>query len=257
VLGCLAVAPALAHAAEAADTPVTDDEAVIQLQEPTAPLRWFQLSDWYQPTLYGDEGIINQVVFRTVLPFTINDSLFVTRLTQQVTVSATSGKVGFVDPELILIRVFSEAWGRWGLGFDLQPPTGADNLTSHKLNVGPAIGFATSSNASVQYGLYIRTYWSVSGESSAKDVGKVNLQPLYSLKLGHGQSLSLGQTQFVYDTIASRWNSLQVGLNYSRVFNLLGRRWTPNAEIDHDFENRKGNAMWTVRVGITMFQKGP
>ena len=252
LLGCLAALHFPAQAAE-----VTDDEAVIQLQEPTAPLRWFQLSDWYKPTLYGEEGNINQLVFRTVLPFTINDTLFITRFTQQCTVSATSGKTGCLDPELLLIRVFSEVWGRWGIGVDIQPPTGAESLTSHKWSVGPVLGFATSSAAPVQYGLYVRSYWSVSGKNSAKDVGVVNLQPVCSVKLGHGHALSLGQTQFVYDTVASHWMSLQVGLNYSSVFRFFGRRWTPSAELDHDFENRKGNAMWTARLGLTMFEPGP
>lgn len=172
VLACLAGSPALGEAAE-----ISDDQAVIELQEPTAPLRWFQLSDWYEPTLYGEEGNINQLVFRTVLPFTIHDEIYLTRFTQQCTVSATSGRTGCLDPELILVRIFNEAWGRWGLGVDVMPPTGAENMTSSKWSVGPVLGFATSSAAPVQYGLYVRTYWSVAGNSSPRTWARSTCSP--------------------------------------------------------------------------------
>jgi hypothetical protein len=255
----LSAIPACAWAQQASAADLTrsanDDQAAIEINDPTSPLRWFQLSDWYNASLHDQSGSINDIVFRTVLPFTVAGDLYALRFTQQVTASAYNGKTGGQDPEFIFLRVLDEGWGRWLVGTVVKPPTGAESQTSHAWSLGPALGLTTSSEAPVQYGAYLRAGWSVDAPSNAKPTGIINLQPVVNIKLGNGQALSLGQSQLEYDTVTGHWKSLQLGVKYDRVFTIGGRKWAPYAETDYDFENTKGNPMWTIRVGITMFEK--
>lgn len=232
----------------------SDDQGVVEINDPTSPLRWFQLSDWYNASLHDQSGSINDAVFRAVLPFTIAGDLYAMRFTQQYTLSSYNDKTGGQDPEFIFLRVIGEARGRGLLGMVVRPPTGAESQTSHSWELGPALGLTTSSAGPVQYGAYLRAWWSVDTPSNAKPVGIINLQPVVNIKLGNGQALSLGQTQLEYDTAKGHWKSLQLGLKYDKAFTIGGRKWAPYAEADYDFENTKGNPMWTIRAGFTVFE---
>ena len=131
--------------AQAQTRSTNDDQGVVEINDPTSPLRWFQLSDWYNASLHEESGSINDGVFRTVLPFTLAGDIYAVRFTQQYTISANNGKTGFQDPELILVRLISEPWGRWLVGLVVRPPTGAESQTSHAWSLGPALGLVTSS----------------------------------------------------------------------------------------------------------------
>ena len=235
-------------------TTADDDKAVVEINDPTSPLRWFQLSDWYNASLHGESGTINEGVFRTVLPFTIDGNQYAARFTQQDTVSASSGKKGMQDPELILVRIFNESWGRWMFGAVVDAPTGAEAETSNKWSAGPAVAISSSSAERVLYGVQVRSWFSFGGPDYAKNVGIINLQPLLNIKLGDGQALSLGESQLEWNTITNHWKSLQLGLRYDKALNFADRKWAPYAEADYDFESAKGNPMWTLRAGITMWE---
>ena len=251
-VGLLSSVAPLAVQAQTRST--NDDQGVIEINDPTSPLRWLQLSDWYNASLHGESGSINDGVFRAVLPFTVLGDQYAVRFTQQATISSYNNKNGFQDPELILVRLIDQGWGRWLVGMVVRPPSGAESLTSHAWSLGPALGFTTSSEAGVKYGAHLRGWWSVDAPSNAKPVGIINLQPVINIKLGNGQALTLGQSQLEYDTVKGHWKSLQLGLRYDKVFTIADRKWTPYFETDYDFENTKGNPAWTLRVGITMFE---
>ncbi len=249
VLGASLGPPALAQTRS-----VTDDQGVMEINDPTSPLRWFQLSDWYDASLHDETGTINEAVFRTVLPFTIDGNQYAARFTEQNTVSATSGKTGAQDPELILVRILPTSYGRWLAGVVIDAPIGAEAETSSKWSAGPALGFTTPTAERVQYGAYVRSWFSINGPSYASNVGIVNLQPVLNIKLGDGQALSLGESQLEYDTVSSHWKSQRLGVKYDKVFTIGGRKWAPYAETGYDFESTKGNPVWTLRAGITMFE---
>ena len=247
----LASASALAQALQ-----LSDDELSLQAESPLALLRTFQLYDLFQATLHDQEGSINQLEFRGVLPFRIGGLSNLFRITQYDTTASYNKKTGASDPELIYLGGLTPSWGRWGIGFVLEPPTGGEELTSYKWSMGPAAGFVNTSDATQQWGLFLRSYFAIQGRSSAKNVGIVNLQPIYDLSLGGGRSLSLGDTQLEYDTAESKWKSLQLGIKFGQVFNAWGQKWKPTAEVDYDFCRKKGNAMWTYRIGIIALVPG-
>ena len=83
--------------------------------------------------------------------------------------------------------------------------------------------------------MFAQSFFSFAGKSSADDVGIVNLQPIFSLPLGQGRSLSLGNSALIYDTSKSRWASLLLSANYGQVVGFAGYKWRPNAEVGYDF----------------------
>ncbi len=257
VLIGLASASASASASALAQAPqLSDDELSVQSEDPLAPLRTFQLYDLFQATLHDHEGSINKLEFRAVLPFRIGDLSNLFRITQDNTTASYNKKTGTDDPELIYLGGLTPSWGRWGIGFVLEPPTGGEELTSYKWSMGPSAGFTNTSNATQHWGLFLRSWFAIQGRSSAKNVGIVNLQPIYTLNLGGGRSLSLGDTQLEYDTAESKWKSLQVGIKFGQVFTAWGQKWKPTAEVDYDFCRTQGNAMWTYRIGIIALVPG-
>ena len=230
---------------------VDADQLAAQATDPTAQLMSFQLSDWYTASHHGIDDTANQVVLRAVLPFDLGQTRHIFRVTQPYATSSPAGR-GLVDTTVFDLVVFDQAWGRWGLGVAGTLPTGASGLSTDKWTAGPAGGFVNSSNKAFNWGVFVQSFFSFAGARSAPDVGIVNVQPIFSVPLGNGRSLSLGNSAFVYDTEKSRWASLLLGVNYGQVVTWAGHKWRPNVELDYDFRDLFGNQRWVVRAGISL-----
>ncbi len=236
-----------------AQTPgATDSDSLsAKATDPTASLMSFQVNDWYVPSLYGRDDSANQVVLRTALPFTLWGMNHILRLTQPFATSGPAGS-GAGDLTVFDVMVFDAAWGRWALGFAGQLPTGASRLSSDTWSVGPAAGFVNAQTKGTNWGVFVQSYFSVAGRDGARDIGIVNIQPVLSHQLGGGRSVSLGASQLVYDTEASRWSSVQLGVNYGQVVRAWGYAWRPNVELDRELRDLPGNPKWTLRLGVTL-----
>jgi len=239
---------ATAHAQQDANV----DELSAQATDPTASLMSFQLNDWYTANLHGTSGSINQVVFRTAIPFAFADTNHIFRLTQPYVTSSPSGTTGFTDTTIFDLMVFNEKWGRWGVGVSGTLPTGQEGLTTDKWTAGPALGFVNSSEKQFNWGLFTQTFFSFAGKGNAPAVGLANIQPIYSYQLGEGRSVGLGNSALVYDFERSRWSSLMLSLNYGQVVSFWGHKWRPNVEAGYDFNNDFGNQRWVVRAAIVL-----
>ncbi len=244
---------ALALAANAtAQQPASNDELAAQATDPTAALMSFQLNDWYTANFHGIDDTANQVVFRAAIPFGLGSTQHIFRVTQPYVTSSPAGITGITDTTVFDLMVFNQPWGRWGVGIAGTLPTGRDGLTTDKWTAGPAAGFVNSSNKQYNWGLFTQTFFSFAGKDNARDVGLINIQPIYSYQLGGGRSMSLGNSALVYDTENSRWSSLQLGVNYGQVVSFGGHKWRPNFEVDYDFKDDPGNPKWIFRLGIAL-----
>ncbi len=96
-----------------------------------------------------------------------------------------------------------------------------------------------------------QTFFSPAGGNQTSAVGLVDVQPIFSDQLGHGRSLSLGNSALVYD-VHHGWSSLMLGVNYGQVVSFAGHRWRPNYEVDYDFKQNTGNAEWVFRAGVAL-----
>jgi hypothetical protein len=245
------LSPAIPIAASAQDRS-NDEELAARATDPTASLMSFQLNDWYTANFHGLDDSANQIVFRAAIPFALGSTNHIFRVTQPYVTSSPSGATGFADTTIFDLVVFSQPWGRWGVGLSGTLPTGQDGLTTDKWTLGPAVGFVNSSDKQVNWGLFAQTFFSVAGKDDAADVGIINLQPIFSYQLGGGRSLSLGNSALVYDTEKTRWASLALGVNYGQVVTVAGHKWRPNIEADYDFKDDVGNPKWTIRAGIVL-----
>ena len=229
-----------------------DDELAAKATDPTASLMSFQLYDWFTPSYRDVDGSTNQIVFRAAIPFSVAGTSHIFRVTQPYATSSVGGGDGLVDTTLFDLMVFSQPWGRWGVGIAATLPTGSSGLTTDKWTAGPAIGFVNASDKRFNWGLFAQTFFSFAGKGSAADVGIVNVQPIFSLPLGQGRSLSLGNSALIYDTRNSRWSSLMLGANYGQVVSFGGHKWRPNVELDYDFRDGFGTPRWTFRAGAAL-----
>jgi hypothetical protein len=244
VFACLF--PTLAAAQESVD------QLAAQATDPTASLMSFQLNDWYTASLHDAGGTINQIVFRSAIPFDAFGHPNIFRITLPAFTNTPSGQTGLGDTTIFNLTVWNESWGRWGAGVSGSLPTGRDGLSSDKWTIGPAFGFVNSSSKEFNWGLFAQTFFSFAGQDSAPDVGLINIQPIFSYQLGGGRTLSVGNSALVYDTENSRWASLMLGVNYGQVVTWGGHKWRPNFEVDYDFRDTRGNPEWVVRAGIVL-----
>ena len=244
LFACLS--PALAAAQESVD------ELAAKATDPTASLMSFQLNDWYTASLHDAGGTINQIVFRSAIPFDALGHPNIFRITLPAFTNTPSGQTGLGDTTIFNLTVWNESWGRWGAGLSGSLPTGRDDLSSDKWTIGPAFGFVNSSSKEINWGLFAQTFFSFAGKDSAPDVGLINIQPIFSYQLGGGRTLSVGNSALVYDTEKSRWASLMLGVNYGQVVTWGGHKWRPNFEVDYDFRDTRGNPEWVVRAGIVL-----
>lgn len=244
-------AVALALAPLAVAQPASDDELAAKATDPTAALMSLQVNDWYTASHHGLDDTANYVVLRAAIPFRLAGAQHIFRITQPYATSSPAGS-GFADTTVFDLMVFDQPWGRWGVGLAATLPTGDNGLTTDKWTAGPALGFVNSSSKQYNWGAFVQTFFSFAGKSSARDVGLVNIQPIFSYRLGQGRSLSLGNSAFVYDTERSRWAALQLAVNYGQVTSFWGHKWRPNAEIGYDFQDDVGNPKWTIRLGLTL-----
>ena len=229
-----------------------DDALAAKATDPTAALMSFQLYDWYTPNYRDVDGSTNQIVFRAAIPFSMLGTQHIFRVTQPYVTSSAGGSSGFTDTTIFDLMTFNQPWGRWGVGIAGSLPTGGSGLSLDKWTAGPALGFVNSASTGYSWGLFAQSFFSFAGKEAADNVGIVNLQPIASMQLGGGRSLSLGNSALIYDTANSRWSSLQLGVNYGQVMSFAGQKWRPNIELDHDFRNTIGTPLWTVRAGVAL-----
>ena len=230
----------------------SDDELAAKATDPTASLMSFQLNDWYTASLHDAGGTVNQVVFRSAIPWQGLGHSNIFRVTLPLFTNTPAGRTGVGDTTVFNLTVFNQSWGRWGLGIAGTLPTARDGLGFDKWTAGPAFGFVNSSSKQYNWGLFAQTFFSYAGDDDAPDVGLINLQPIFSYQLGGGRSVSLGNSALVYDTKKSRWASLLLGLNYGQVVTWGGHKWRPNVEVDYDFRNLQGNQEWVLRAAIVL-----
>jgi hypothetical protein len=233
------------------------DDLAAKATDPTAALMSFQLNNWYTASFHDTGGSANQLVFRSAIPFELGGRQHIFRVSAPYVTSTPTGADGLADMTVFDLVTFNHSWGRLGIGLSGTLPIGERGLTFDKWTAGPAIGFVNSASKSYNWGLFAQSFFSFAGESSAPDVGIVNIQPIFSHQLGAGRSLSLGNSALIYDTERSQWTSLMLGVNYGQVVKWSGKSWRPNVEVGYDFKDDSGNQEWVFRLAVVLLVPAP
>ena len=138
--------------------------------------------------------------------------------------------------------VFSEDWGRWGLGPVMSIDT--TGTAPDGFVLGPAIGGVYNVSKKLKVGLFSQNvFWS--------DTALSQLQPIIAYQLGGGWSLSTGDLQFAYDWEASRWVNVPVGLQLGKVMKFGDQPVRLAFNPQYNLKNDPGLSEWSFTFTFT------
>ena len=229
----------------------SNDELAAQATDPTASLMSFQLNDWYTASLHDAGGTINQIVFRSAIPFDAFGHPNIFRITLPAFTNTPSGQTGLGDTTIFNLTVWNESWGRWGAGVSGSLPTGrmASRPTS-----GPWAGVRLRQlvQQGVQLGpvradvLLVRWATAAPRTSASSTSSRSQLSAgRRSHAFGRQQRAGLRHRELALG-VAVAGRQLRAGGD------LGGPKWRPNFEVDYDFRDTRGNPEWVVRAGIVL-----
>jgi hypothetical protein len=154
--------------------------------DPIAGVPWLSVGDWYSPNFHGSAGSSDSITVRLLIPFETGPLHHVFRTTipfnakplpteaQNDTSESLSdlplgagnlGDITAYDP--VVFRLLE---GRFGIGPELQFPTGANRASgSGQWSAGPADGFVTE-RGPWQLGLFSQSLFSFAGHSHRSPV---------------------------------------------------------------------------------------
>jgi hypothetical protein len=195
--------------------------------DPIAQVPWLSLANWYSPTFHGAAASSNSVVIRVLLPFETGSLNHVARITIPFSTKAPptegqndtsenisdlplgAGNLG--DITVYDLLVFRLLHGRFGVGPELQFPTGVDSASgSGKWCIGPAGGFMTERRP-WQLGLFSQNLFSFAGDPNRSPVRQSKVQPIVKYSLGEGWSMGSSTMSFTYSWHRHSWRNVPIG----------------------------------------------
>ncbi len=168
-----------------------DEEAIKQANNPLAPIKAFNVHNYYMPTLYGEEGSsLNQAWLRYAQPL----GKFILRGSLPIVTSSMSGRTpesGLGDFNLFAIYLVSKkgAANEIGIGPAISAPTGTNNMGSGKWQAGLSVLAFLKSNPVFQAGGLVTWQASFAGDGSREDMNSLTAQPFLMFQLGKGTYL--------------------------------------------------------------------
>jgi hypothetical protein len=240
LVGCAALAIAL-------DARADDQDISQAANDPTASLMALQFSDWHTTDFHNlpDESD-NTVVFRPVIPFSTGDLNHIFRATIPVITDNPFLEPGLSDMTVFDLVVFSESWGRWGVGAVGLLPTGGSASGAEKWGIGPAVGF-TARNGKLLWGAFNQNIFTIAGDPDKPDVNVSLIQPILSYSLGDGWSVGLSEMSFAYDWDEGGFTSLPLGVNVAKMVKFGTQPVQFSAQYEHNYYDEGFGPSDTVR----------
>ena len=202
--------------------------------DPTAALLSFRLQNQYTSSYRNAEGYGNAALFQAVIPSKMPWKT-VPSLVQRFTlpyvttpnVNGQGHKTGMGDSGLL--QLFVTKWLPKGQVLALGPawtiPTAGDNEAtgSGQWQVGPNIVYMNTNTPKLQWGFLAFHQWDFAKtRDNAKDVSKLNIQPIFTKHFDNGWYVAPPDVPQTYDFEADRW-TLAIGGVVGRVFPVLGK----------------------------------
>jgi hypothetical protein len=253
IVGGLLLTPA--DAASTAGTPAqgtpaasdggTDaDELARKATDPTASLKAYSfllshVNGFHGPS-NGEPDDQTTLKLQPVIPFAALGHPNILRMTLPYQIGGR-GEEGFSVITVFDLIVFSESWGRWGVGPVMTYDFTGD--AADRFTLGPAIGGVRQFSKKFSAGVFNQNVF-------GGDTAVSQLQPIIAYQLGDGWSLSAGDLQFIYDWKSSRWINAPIGFQLGKVaklgklpvryavnpqYNLLDDPGLPKASITFTF----------------------
>lgn len=228
-----------------------DGESLAQAAEdPTASLMSLQLADWYTASFYGlQREDANSIVLRPVVPFSTGGLHHILRVTMPFITDHPILSSGLSDITVFDLLVFSQDWGRWGIGPVALFPTGGADRGAEQWALGPAIGF-TAQRGRLLWGAFNQNLFTFAGDKDRPDVDVSVVQPILNYGLGGGWSVGSSEMTFTYDWDGGRWSSLPLGGKVSKLLHFGRVPLQLSAQYEHDFASDEIGPRDTVRFTI-------
>ena len=218
--------------------------------DPTASLMALQFSDWHTTQFHNlPDETDNTVVFRPVIPFSVGGYDHIFRATIPVITDNPVLKPGLSDTTIFDLVVFSESWGRWGVGAVGLFPSGGSEFGAEKWGVGPAVGF-TARSGKLLWGAFNQNIFTIAGNEEKPDLNVSLIQPILNLSLGDGWSVGFSEMSFAYNWDEDRFTSLPLGLNVSKMVKFGNQPVQFSAQYEHNYFDEGFGPSDTVRGTI-------
>lgn len=226
-------------------------EALAQeAEDPTASLMAFQIADWYTASVHGLDGEdANSIVLRPVIPFQTGSLNHILRVTMPFITDHPVLASGLSDTTVFDLLVFTQSWGRWGVGPVTLLPTGGADRGAQQWALGPAVGF-TARHQALLWGLFNQNLFRLVGDDDRDDIYVSVLQPILNYGLGGGWSVGNSEMTITYDWATGRWSSIPLGAKASKLVRLAGLPVQLQAQYERDFADDQIGPRDTARFSV-------
>lgn len=208
---------AVAGAAQAQEGGQSLDQAA---SDPTAAVTSIMIADWWSYDYHGlDDGEDNTIYVRAAIPFKVGSRGNIFRVSVPIITDHPALDSGVGDATIFDLMVYERPWGRFGVGAVALIPTGGSTRGADQWAVGPAIGFTAQAGDGWMVGAFNQNLFHVAGDQDRgqADVNISQIQPILVKSLGGGWSVGTSEMQFVYDWEDSRFSSLPVGVQLTKL----------------------------------------
>ena len=203
--------------------------------DPTASLMAIQFADWYTADFHNlPNESDNTLVFRPVIPFTVGGFNNIFRATVPFVTDSPFLQNGVSDITVFDLVVFSESWGRWGVGAVALLPTGGDDSGAGQWGVGPALGF-TARSGKLLWGVFNQNVFTVAGDHNRPEVNVSIFQPILNYGLGGGWSMGFSEMSETYDWDQGKFVSLPLGLSLNKMVRFGAQPVQFSGQYEHNF----------------------
>ena len=219
--------------------------------DPTASLTSYQIQDLYTGAYHQlDDEDGNTIQLRVAKPFSFAGVNNIARATLPIITDSPSGASGLGDLTLFDLVVFSESWGRWGIGPVMVLPTASDDrIGAEKWAIGPAAGF-TVSYPGLLLGVFNQNLFSYAGVDQRRDVNVSILQPIVNYSLPDRWSVGLSEMNVTYDWESSRWANLPLGGKVSKLIKIRGIPTQLSGSYEYNFVDDQIAPKWTMNLTL-------
>jgi len=213
-----------------------------QAADPTAPLMAFTLKNQTTASYYGVPGSGNSFGFQPAIPFRAWNVSHLLRTTVSYDIDGPGGR-GLNSVSIFDLIVFSEKWGRWGVGPLMQfaPNRGPGQDTAL---AGPAVGFVAT-KGKWNLGVFNQNLFGQNTRFTA-------VQPIIAYVLKGGWSLASGDAQCSIDWSRPEFVNIPFGVQVAKVTKIGPQPVRFFVNPEYNARSVFGTPHWAIRFGMTI-----
>jgi hypothetical protein len=218
-----------------------DEPLIERIVDPTAWLMEMRLrQQWTWPE--GDDPDLQVLQFRPTIPFVAWNQVNLLRVSVPYNIAGEDAP-GLGDVQMFDLVVFTESWGRWGIGPSVRLIPTADGEGSTFL-AGPA-GGAVSKTQRWTFGFLIQNFL---GDQESQS----RIQPILAYKLTDQWAVNIGESEFRYRWDESRWTQVPLGIQLNNISEIWGQKVQFFVNPQYNFVRDSNTSGWTLYVGLVL-----